>query len=138
MRSPYVELRARRRCSKLSLSVAIFNDEHRNVFDTSTERLGLGNFTLDEGEVYTCTFELYLNFVSGIFRPSILVYRYDTQTAYDNWQPATTIYIGYDDDVRGIVNCFPKVIRREIWSGSEANVASMGRDAKSGTIFDPD
>ena len=47
-----VEVTARARCSKLSLSLYITDDEYRNVFDTSTERLGLGNFTLDEGEVY--------------------------------------------------------------------------------------
>jgi ABC-type polysaccharide/polyol phosphate transport system ATPase subunit len=133
-----VELRARTSCSKLSLTLYITNDELRNVFDTSTERLGLGNFTLDEGEVYTCTFELYLDLVGGIFHPSILVYRYDTQTAYDCWQPATTIYVSYDEDVRGTVNCFPRVIRREIRPGSEASLASVAWDAKGGTACDPD
>src|ERR1019366_7363894 len=56
-----VEVTARARCSKLSLSLYITDDEYRNVFDTSTERLGLGNFTLEEGEVYAGTFELTLN-----------------------------------------------------------------------------
>src|ERR1017187_5150954 len=75
-----IEVKARVRCSKLSLSLYITDEEYRSVFDTSTERLGLGNFTLEEGEGYTCTFELNLNMASGIFHPSILLYRYDTQT----------------------------------------------------------
>ena len=51
---------------------------------------------------------------SGIFHPSILVYRYDTETEYDRWAPAATIYVSSEDDVRGMVHCFPKVIRHEI------------------------
>jgi lipopolysaccharide transport system ATP-binding protein len=131
-----VELLARTRCSKLSLTLYITNDEHRNVFDSSTERLGLGTFTLEEGEVYTCTFELDLNMVSGIFHPSILVYRYDTQTAYDRWEPATTIYITSEEDVRGTVNCFPKVIHREIFRALDANLVIVKPDMKGGRIHD--
>lgn len=116
-----VELRARTHCSKLSLSLYIVNNEHQSIFDTSTERLGHGNFTLDEGEVYACTFELSLNMVNGIFHPAILVYRYDTQTEYDRWAPAATIYVGSEDDVRGTVHCFPKVVRQEIRAASDAN-----------------
>src|SRR5580658_7989204 len=53
-----IEVVARTRCSKLSVTLYITNDSHENVFDASTERLGHGNFTLEEGEVFTCTFEL--------------------------------------------------------------------------------
>jgi lipopolysaccharide transport system ATP-binding protein len=127
-----IELQARTRCSRLSVTLYVTNDEHRNVFDSSTERLGLGTFTLDAGEVYRCTFELYLNMVSGIFHPSILVYRYDTQTAYDRWEPATTIYISSDKDVRGTVNCFPKVICREILPALDENLAIVEQGLKGG------
>lgn len=127
-----VELRARKRCTKLSVSLYITDDEHQNVFDTSTERLGLGNFTLDEGDVYACTFELSLNMPNGIFHPAILVYRYDTQTEYDSLDPATTIYVGCEEDVRGTVHCFPRVIRHEIHLASEANLAAAARDASDG------
>ena len=109
-----IELRAHANCGKLSLSIYITDDEHQSVFDTSTERLGHGNFSLSEGDVYTCTFELRLNMASGMFHPSVLVYRYDTQTEYDRWEPAATIYVSSEDDVRGIVHCFPKVVRQEI------------------------
>ena len=80
-----VELRARKRCSKLSLSLYITDDEHESIFDTSTERLGHGNFTLEEDEIYTCTFELRLNMAKGMFHLCILVYRYDIQAEYDRW-----------------------------------------------------
>ena len=128
-----VELRARKRCSKLSVSLYVTDDEHQSVFDTSTERLGLGNFTLDEGDVYACTFELNLNMPNGIFHSAILVYRYDTQTEYDRWAPATTIYVGSEEDVRGIVHCFPKVIRQEIRRASDANLAVVIGDATAST-----
>ena len=40
-----VELRAHSRCTKLSLSIYLLNGEFQSVFDTSTERLGHGNFS---------------------------------------------------------------------------------------------
>lgn len=133
-----VELCAHRRCSKLSVSLYITDDEHQNLCDTSTERLGHGNFTLDAGDVYTCTFELHVNTVSGTFHPSILVYRYDTQTEYDRWEPATTIYVSSEDDVRGIVHCFPKVIHQEIRHASDASVAVVTRNAAASESNSPD
>lgn len=132
-----VELRARARCSNLSLSLYITNDEHESIFDTSTERLGHGNFTLDEGDVYNATFELTLNMATGIFQPAILVYRYDTQTEYDRWAPAATIYVSSEEDVRGIVHCFPKVVRQEIRAASDAKLAATVGDA-SRKKSDPD
>jgi lipopolysaccharide transport system ATP-binding protein len=127
-----VELTARALCSKLSLSLYITDDQFQSIFDTSTERLGHGNFILNEGEVFTCTFELRLNLANGIFHPSILVYRYDTQTAYDRWEPATTIHVSSADDVRGAAHCFPKVIRQEIRTASDANRAAMAGYTSSG------
>lgn len=109
-----IELTAYKRCSKLSVSLYVTDDQYQSIFDTSTERLGHGNFTLEAGEVFTCTFELRLNLANGIFHPSILVYRYDTQTEYDRWAPATTIHVSSDEDVRGAANLFPKVTRQEI------------------------
>ena len=133
-----VELRARARCCNLSLTLYITNDEHENIFDTSTERLGHGNFTLDEGDVYTCTFELRLNMANGIFHPAILVYRYDIQTEYDRWAPAATIYVSSEEDVRGTVHCFPKVIRQEIHPASDAKLAAVTRDATASENASPD
>jgi len=117
-----VELCANSRCNKLSLTVYILNGEFQNVFDTSTERLGLGNFSLDKGDVYHCTFELHLNLANGMFHPSFHIYRYDTETTYDKWQPAAVIHVSSEVDVRGIAHCFPKVVRQEIRTASGSRV----------------
>jgi len=123
-----VELIARERSTKLSVSLYIQDELFTEVFNTSTERLGHGNFTLEEGEIFLCTFELNLNMPTGIFHPSILIYRYDNQTAYDRWEPAATIYISSPDDVRGYVHCFPKVVRQEIRAASETSLAAATED----------
>jgi len=119
---------AHERCRNLSVSIYITDNEYRTVFDTSTERLGHGNFALDEGDVYTCTYELNLNMASGIFHPNVLVYSYHTQTEYDRWAPAATIYVSSEEDVRGTVHCFPKVIQQEIHPALDANLSAMARE----------
>ena len=43
----------------------------QEVFETSTDLLGHGNFDLDEGDVYSCTFEVCLNLADGTYYPSI-------------------------------------------------------------------
>jgi ABC-type polysaccharide/polyol phosphate transport system ATPase subunit len=109
-----IELTAHKRCGKLSISLYVTDEQYQSIFDTSTERLGQGNFNLEAGEVFTCTFELQLNLANGIFHPSIVVYRYDVQTEYDRWAPAATIYVSSDEDVRGAAHLFPKVTRQDI------------------------
>jgi lipopolysaccharide transport system ATP-binding protein len=126
-----VEVCARTRVSKLSLTLYITNDRGQSIFDTSTERLGHSTFTLEPGEVFTCTFELNLNLANGMFHPSILVYRYDTQTEYDRWEPAMTIHTSSDEDVRGAAHCFPKVIRQGIRPAPGAGLAATVLHAKS-------
>jgi hypothetical protein len=95
--------------------VLFFTDEsYYEVFNTSTERLGNGNFSLDPDDTFSCSFELRLNFANGSFRPVVAVYRYDTETLLDRWESATCIYVGSATDVRGAVNCFPQVVRHEV------------------------
>jgi ABC-type polysaccharide/polyol phosphate transport system ATPase subunit len=124
-----IELTAQKRCSKLSISLYVTDEQYQSIFDTSTERLGYGNFTLEAGEVFTCTFELQLNLANGIFHPSILVYRYDTQTEYDRWAPAATIYVSSDEDVRGAAHLFPKVTRQEVRAESAKLLEAAGVSA---------
>jgi lipopolysaccharide transport system ATP-binding protein len=126
-----IELRANARCNKLSLTVYLVNSELQSVFDASTERLGHGSFTLNKGDIYHCTFEFDLNLACGLFHPSVLVCRYDTQTIYDRWEPAATIYISSEIDVRGIVNCFPKVVRQEICPASASGPAPRAEVAQT-------
>ncbi len=128
-----IEIAARKRCTKLSVSLYIIDDAHQDIFNTSTERLGLGNFTLEEGESYACTYELNLNMAAGMYHPSVLAYRYDNQTMYDKWEPAATIYVSSDDDVRGFVHCAPEVIRHEIVAAPNASLASTTRNPEGQT-----
>ena len=124
-----VEVTGRARCEKLDLTLYIINEQYVNIFDTSTERLGLDSFSVDEGAVFTCTFELDLNMVSGIYYPSVLIWRYDTQTKYDQWEPATTIYISAEEDVKGVVHCFPKVIRQGTRAALDSGSPALARSA---------
>jgi lipopolysaccharide transport system ATP-binding protein len=114
-----IEVMGRTHCEKLDITFYITDENHREIFDTSTQRLGFDSFTVDEGVVFTCTFELQLNFVSGIYHPSVLIWRYETQTNYDEWEPATTIYVSSEEDVRGVVHCFPRVVRYQVCAPSE-------------------
>jgi lipopolysaccharide transport system ATP-binding protein len=109
-----IEVTARKRCQKLSVSLYLTDPKDCMVMDTSTERLGHGTFNLEAGETLRCTFELDLNLVSGTFYVSALIFRYDISMEYDQWLRAARIFIACDQDVRGLANCFPKVIKREI------------------------
>jgi len=127
-----IEVTARARCPKLAVVLAITDEQFQNIFDTSSERLGCGNVTLEEGEVFKCSFEVSLNLVSGIYHPAVWAYRYDTQTAYDRWEPAATIYVNSDIDVRGTVNCFPAVTQHEV-AIADANLAVVSGSAVTKT-----
>lgn len=127
-----IEVTARARATKLSISIYITDEVGDSIFDTSTQRLGHGTFNLNAGEVFKCTFEMHLNMAYGIFHPAILIYRYDTQTRYDSWEPAGTIYVNCEEDVRGSVHCFPKLIAQEIHPAAEQSLAQITGDTSYG------
>ena len=133
-----VELTANTRCNASSVTFYILNESYTNVFDTSTDRLGHSTFELDEGDTYRCTFEVTLNLAGGTFHPSVVLFRYDIQTVYDRWEPAATIYVSSEDAVRGITNCFPRVVREQICRTPEAHspviaASGIGRE-KPGSV----
>jgi ABC-type polysaccharide/polyol phosphate transport system ATPase subunit len=110
---------ARKPCTKLSLSLYLSDSTGYLIFNTSLERLGYPSFDLQAGQLFRCTFELNLNLAVGTFHVSTLVFRYDTETEYDRWLQAATIFMTSDQDVRGIVNCFPRVVEREVCENQE-------------------
>lgn len=129
-----VEVTALAPCTKLTVTPWMTNEANEIVFETTTERLGCGNFSLEAGQVYSCTFEMRLNVTSGIYHLSTLVYRHDTQTIYDEWPAVATIYVSSEDDVRGTAHCFPKVIHQEIRPSSGMSfVATAGNASSRGT-----
>jgi Wzt C-terminal domain len=128
-----VEVTARTRCTKMSVTLYVLDDKLREIFDTSTDLLGQGDFDLNAGDVYRCTFELSLNFAGGTYHPSVLVYRRDIQTGYDRWEPATTIYVSSEGSVHGVVQCFPRVTRQEILRTSDASLPGFAGEPVSPT-----
>ena len=117
-----IEVAAQKPVSSLALCLHITDDQFQGIFNTSTERLGHGNFCLRPGDTYKCTFELVLNLATGIFHPSVLIYRYNTETEFDAMRPAATIHVSCEDDVRGAVNCFPKLVHQEICAPKRGNM----------------
>jgi ABC-type polysaccharide/polyol phosphate transport system ATPase subunit len=114
-----VEVVAATRCNKVSVTLYMLDEKFTHVFDTSTERLGHETADLDQGDVYSCTFELQMNLAEGTFYPAVVLFRYDIQTVYDRWEPAATIYVSSEGGVRGIAHCFPQLCRQEIRRASE-------------------
>lgn len=127
-----IDVKAYKRVAKLSVSLYISDEQYMSVFDTSIERLGHGNVTLEAGETYRCTFELTISLARGLYHPSILLYRYDTQTEYDRWAPALSVYVNSNDGVRGIANCFPEVVRQEIVAAPVQAVAAVMQPSSVG------
>jgi lipopolysaccharide transport system ATP-binding protein len=109
-----VEVIANRNCEKLAVVIGLTDENQYRVFDTSTERLGHGSFSLKAGEHFNCSFQLKLMLASGTFHFGVYVYRYDTQQEFDRWAPAATLYVSSEYDVRGAVNLFPKVVASEV------------------------
>ena len=109
-----VDVVAREHTDRSAVVLYMRDDSHYLLFVTSTERLGHGNFSLDVGDTFGCTFELELNLGPGVFHLSVNLFRYDNEEWYDSWEAAETIYVWADRDTTGPVNCFPRVIRQEI------------------------
>jgi lipopolysaccharide transport system ATP-binding protein len=105
---------------KLAVSFNMRDENHYMLFETSTEHLGYGNVTLNPGQTFSCTIELSLNLGPGVYYFSVNLFRYDTDQWYDNWRAAQTISVVSDCDTTGPVNCFPKVVRRQVGALAQA------------------
>jgi lipopolysaccharide transport system ATP-binding protein len=109
-----VEVRAKRKCEELAVVLYFKDDCHYEICNISTQRMGQGTFSMNAGEIAEFTFELDLHFGSGTFHIGALIYRSSIQKVYDEWFPASTIFVSCDNDVRGIVNLYPKVRMQKI------------------------
>lgn len=110
---------------RLALVLFLTDDDHYEVFNTSTERLGHGTFSLEPGESYRCTFELDMHLPQGTFHVGALIYRYDIQQEYDRWAPGATFFVNSPVDVRGAANLYPRLASHEL-VGSEEPTGSAG------------
>lgn len=105
-----VEVTARSACEQLSITVYAQDESAYGVFNTSTERLGLGTFSLGAGESFHCSVQLDLHLAPGTYQLGAALLRYDIQREYDRWFPAGSLLIATDRDVRGVANLYPKVV----------------------------
>lgn len=110
-----VEIGARVACERLAVVLEVRDESQYEVFNTSTERLGLGVFSIEPGQTVQCTFELDLHLAQGTFNLAVSVYRYDISKTYDRCFPAATMFVKADRDVRGAVNLYP---RAEVRTGT--------------------
>ena len=95
-------------CNKLSVSLTLVDDNSLLVFNTSTERLSHASFSLKGGQTKHVTFQLDLHLLPGTYHFGAYIYRYDIEKMYDTRNPAATIHVKSDADVRGIANLYPK------------------------------
>ncbi len=113
-----VELHARESCAKVAVVLDLLDESQYNLFNTSTERMGNPPVDLEPGEVYRCTFRLDLHLAQGTYYFGAHAYRYDVEHNYDSLVPALTFYVSSGIEVRGAVNCHPRLVdqKREIGS----------------------
>ena len=111
-----IEVRANVRCDNFAIVLDIKDKSFYDIFNISTERLGHGTFSLDADQTLHCTFKLNLHLASEPFYLGVTLYRSENQKIYDRWFPATTIYVTADNDVRGVVNLYPRVTLADIES----------------------
>jgi ABC-type polysaccharide/polyol phosphate transport system ATPase subunit len=126
-----VEITARAACSRITIAPDLITESHETVFETTAERLGHGNVSLEAGDSCVCTFSMQLNVTTGIYHMTVLIFRHDTKTVYDEWTAAATFYVASADDVRGTAHCFPKVVHQEIRRASDHNFVAT-QSATSG------
>jgi homopolymeric O-antigen transport system ATP-binding protein len=105
-----VEVSARQPCDHLAVALEVRDENQYEVFNTSTERIGLAAFSIKPGETVRCTFELDLHLAQGTFHVGASVYRYDISKTYDRWFPAATVFVKCVGDVRGVANLHPRAV----------------------------
>ncbi|HEY6488137.1 MAG: ABC transporter ATP-binding protein [Terracidiphilus sp.] len=108
-----IEVVARQATDRLAVVIWFSDETQYEIFNTSTERLGFKQISLSAGGSYRCTFEIRLNMAHGAFHLGADVYRYSHQKSFDRHNHAATIFIGPCSAVRGVANCFPRLVVSE-------------------------
>jgi lipopolysaccharide transport system ATP-binding protein len=109
-----IDITANKPSQKLAVVLECSDDEHYEVFNTSTQRLGATPFSLEAGETQRVTMELTLHLAPGTFHLTAYLYRYDIQKNYDTRTRAATFYVTSAVDVRGAANLEPRVVAQEL------------------------
>jgi lipopolysaccharide transport system ATP-binding protein len=127
------EVTANQPCQKLALVLECLDDEHYDIFNTSTQRLGEKPFSLDPGETERVTFQLTLHLAPGTYHLGAYLYRYDQQKNFDTRTRAVTFYVTSPTDVRGAAHLEPRVLAQEKVAPL-AGPGAAGPGAASGAV----
>jgi lipopolysaccharide transport system ATP-binding protein len=104
-----VDVVSRGQYERLAVVIGLKDSNEYNVFTASSESLTGGWFALAPDETITCTFELDLHLAAGRYRVCTWVLRFDSETVYDHWASAATIFVSSETPVRGVANLYPSV-----------------------------
>ncbi len=116
-----IEVSATERVAGLGLAIEMKNQEFYNVFDISTSRLGESTFSAGPERTVKYTFELDLHLAPGNYHLDVILYRYDAQMIFDEFQRAATLMISTETPVHGIANLYPVAYER-------TEVSDLGED----------
>ena len=106
--------RAHRACSRVAVVLQVLDEDLGEVFNTSSERLGVSPVSLAEGQTCTVTFELHMHLANGTFHVGAYLYQYEIEREFDRIIPAATFFVESSVDVRGSANLYPKVVATEV------------------------
>jgi lipopolysaccharide transport system ATP-binding protein len=121
-----VTLRANSDVQNLDCVVRLKDDRYAEIFNTSSQRLGVPAVSIAAGETRTLTFELQLHLAQGAFHLGVGIYRWDMQRVYDLAEPVASIFIRSPIDVRGAANLYPRAELVAAGGTSEARLVASG------------
>jgi lipopolysaccharide transport system ATP-binding protein len=102
-----VEVTANASCEKVSIVLILRDESQYRAFSISTARLDGRTFSFRAGDRLRLTFELELHLASGTFHVGVVLARHDIGARYDEWAPATTIYVASKNGSRGVAQLYP-------------------------------
>ena len=96
--------------ARVACVLSVLNQHMWEVFNTSSERLGLPAADIAPGERRTFRFRLDLHLAPGTYHVCVSLYRYDISKTYHRVEAAATMVIRSDVDARGIANLNPRLV----------------------------
>ncbi len=105
-----VAFQATQKVTRLSCSILLQNSDYYDIFGTSSERLGLGEISLEPGESMTCSFDFNLHLAAGEYHFAAFLRRIDTGEQLDLKEPAVSIVVRADQRVFGSLNLYPDAV----------------------------
>jgi lipopolysaccharide transport system ATP-binding protein len=120
-----VRLRARRLTEHLACMVYIRDASYYQIFNISSDRLGLGLLRLEPGDECSLNFELVLNLASGTYHVCTLLQQHDTGRWFENIEPVASIMVNSPVEVGGSANLYPRLAEGRQSSSFDAAPAEV-------------